>query len=230
MIKLLVTGFGAFPGVRRNPTLALLAALDRRRPRFARLGIALELHALPVAYARLAPTLTQIIGETKPDAILHFGLASRRKRITVERFARNRANILHPDADGMRANGFTLHKNGPDRFAARAPIPHIISAWDRAGIAGNISRDAGDYLCNACFYQSLANADAEAIGFIHIPYARAARPYYVLRNKRQDKPPSLSDIITAAEIALIETARAARQMRRAERMAARPAPMLQRAS
>lgn len=207
MIKLLVTGFGAFPGVRRNPTLTLLKALDHRLSRFVRLGIALELHALPVAYARLAPQLARLISETQPDAILHFGLAGRRKHITIERFARNRATILHPDADGACPTGLMLQKNNLDRLNARAPLMQIIAAWKKAGIAGHVSRDAGDYLCNACFYQSLTCADIEAVGFIHIPYPRAARPKTI----RQDKRSSLSHLITAAEVAVIETARSVRR-------------------
>ncbi len=211
MIKLLVTGFGAFPGVRRNPTLALLKALDHRRSRFARLGIALELYALPVAYVRLAPQLARLISETQPDAILHFGLAGRRKRITIERFARNRANILHPDADGACPTAPTLQKNNLDRLSARAPLMQIIAAWQKAGISGHVSRGAGDYLCNACFYQSLARADIETVGFIHIPYPCAARPKTV----RQDKRPSLSHLITAAEVAVMETTRSGQQIKRA---------------
>jgi pyroglutamyl-peptidase len=221
MIKLLVTGFGAFPGVRRNPTLTLLKALDHRRSRFARLGITLELYALPVAYARLVPQLSRLISETKPDAILHFGLAGRRRRITIEYFARNRANILHPDADGAYPGSMRLQENSPDRLSACAPITQIAAAWKRHNIAGATSRDAGDYLCNACLYQSLshrslARADIESIGFIHIPYPRTARPLGSRQmGQQQDKRPSLSHLITAAEIAVIETARSVRRAQNA---------------
>lgn len=216
MIKLLVTGFGAFPGVRRNPTLTLLKALDSRRARFARLGIALELYALPVAHTRLVPQLSRLISETKPDAILHFGLAGRRKQITIEYFARNRANILHSDADGAYAGSMRLQKNGPDRLSAHAPIMQIAAAWRRHNIAGATSRDAGAYLCNACFYQSLSHrslthTDIESISFIHIPYPRAARPLGSRQGQQQDKRPSLSHLIIAAEIAVIETARSVRR-------------------
>jgi pyroglutamyl-peptidase len=212
MITMLVTGFGAFPGVHSNPTLTLLQMLDRRRPRFARLGITLELHTLPVAYARLAPHLARLIAETKPNAILHFGLAGRRKCITIEYAARNRANILHPDADGASPHSLSLQKDTPDRLPARMPIIQIVSAWRQNTIAGTTSRDAGDYLCNACLYQSLshrslARADIESIGFIHVPYPRVRRP----AGSRADKRPSLSHLITAAEIAVIEAARSVRR-------------------
>ncbi|HTJ02896.1 MAG TPA: hypothetical protein VL492_08885 [Methylovirgula sp.] len=234
MITMLVTGFGAFPGVRSNPTLTLLQMLDRRRPRFARLGITLELHALPVAYARLAAQLAQLIAETKPDAILHFGLAGRRKRITIEYAARNRANILHPDADGAYPH-LTLQKDTPDRLPARAPILQIASAWRQNNIAGTTSRDAGDYLCNACLYQSLshrslARADIGSVGFIHIPYPRVRCP----AGSRADKRPSLSHLITATEIAVIEAARSVRRAKNATASTRTqmpfPAEFLQRAS
>jgi pyroglutamyl-peptidase len=235
MITMLVTGFGAFPGVRSNPTLTLLQMLDRRRPRFARLGITLELHALPVAYARMAPQLAQLIAETKPDAILHFGLAGRRKQITIEHVARNRANILHPDADGAYPRSLTLQKDTPDRLPARMPIMQIVSAWRQNNIAGTTSRDAGDYLCNACLYQSLSHrslacADIESVGFIHIPYPRVRRP----AGSRADKRPSLSHLITATEIAVIEAARSVRcaqnTIASVRTQTTSPPPLLQRAS
>lgn len=230
MIRVLVTGFGAFPGVRRNPTLPLLQALACRRARFARLGIALDLYVLPVAYARLAPALARLIEDGKPDVILHFGLAGGRKRITAERFARNRANILRPDADGRVPKALVLDKQGSDRRKARVPLAQINATWHRAGIAGGLSRDAGAYLCNAGFYRSLGS-DAAAVGFIHIPYPRAALrldpPPQVRRNPEL---PTFAQIATAAEIAVIVAAQSARQIQGALRTAPIQAPLLRRAS
>ena len=50
-LRILVTGFGRFPGVQDNPTALLIHALGKHRTRLARLGIALEGAILPVEYA-----------------------------------------------------------------------------------------------------------------------------------------------------------------------------------
>jgi pyroglutamyl-peptidase len=202
MIRLLVTGFGAFPGVRRNPTLALLAALDRRRARFARFGIALELHALPVIYDGLSARLDDLIKTIKPDAILMFGLASRRTHLSIESQARNRAKMFQRDAQGAYPPAAVLLSGAPQQMKTRMPAQGIIAAWRRAGITGTPSRDAGDYLCNANLYLCL-NRPIGAVGFIHIPYPRKA-------GAEKDARPRFTDIVAAADIAIIHMARAAR--------------------
>ena len=99
MIRILVTGFGAFPGARRNPSAELAALLERDQARrLARLGIDLSVGMLPVVFGEVAMALEGLAARDAPDAILHLGLASRAKRIAVEAVARNRIATLHPDA------------------------------------------------------------------------------------------------------------------------------------
>ncbi|QXX73620.1 pyroglutamyl-peptidase I [Methylovirgula sp. HY1] len=220
MIKILVTGFGGFPGAHHNPSLTLLTLLPRKRARLARLGIALELRALPVVYAGLGPRLAQLAAELRPDAILHFGLAGRRKIISLETRARNRVNPLHPDAHGARPRDLAVLPGAPHIVPTRLPTRQILSAWRRAGIASGLSNDAGDYLCNATLYHSLvAQSDATCVGFIHIPHPRrhASRPSQPGR-----KPPRLTDIGVAAEMALVIIATAARQKARLRKAACQP--------
>ncbi|MGO9134012.1 MAG: hypothetical protein ACLP8A_08195 [Methylovirgula sp.] len=211
MIRLLVTGFGAFPGVRRNPTLALLAALDRRRARLARFGIALELHALPVIYDGLAARLDDLIQTIKPDAILMFGLAGRRKILSIETQARNRANMFHRDAQGACPPAAVLRSGAAHQMKTRMPAQEAIVAWRQAGIVGVLSRDAGDYLCNANLYHCLT-APVRGVGFIHIPYPRPPGSPHA-EYEASDPRPGFADIVAAAEIALIHMARAARLIR-----------------
>ncbi|MHB8885947.1 MAG: pyroglutamyl-peptidase I [Methylovirgula sp.] len=220
MIKILVTGFGGFPGAHHNPSLALLAVLLRKRARLARLGIMVELRALPTVYAGLGSRLAQLAVDLQPDAILHVGLAGRRKIISLETRARNRVSPLRPDAHGARPQDLAVLPSAPHILATRMPTRQILSAWQRAGIAGGLSNDAGDYLCNATLYHSLvAQTDAACIGFIHIPHPRrhASRPFQQGR-----KPPRLADIGLAAEMALVIIATAARQKARLRKAACQP--------
>ena len=60
MPHVLVTGFGAFPGAPRNPTLAILDLLRTRHAgRLARLGLSLDLRVLPVRFGAVAPALEE---------------------------------------------------------------------------------------------------------------------------------------------------------------------------
>lgn len=216
MIKILVTGFSAFPGVPANPSSALLVALHKRsRSRLLRFGIALELRELPVTYAGLDRRLAALAKEIAPDAILQFGVAGRRKTISVEMVARNRANILRPDAAGSPAPAATVIAYGPRAITTRVPAERIAAALRQERIAGKVSRHAGDYICNASFYQALALANVPCVGFIHIPYPRRRLPSRrgFRPPSNSDKTPRFDDLARAAEIAFIIIARTIRQHR-----------------
>lgn len=111
-MRILVTGFGGFPGAPRNPTERIIANLARHRPRLARAGLELDLSVLPVVYAEIEPRLEALTREAAPDAILHFGLASRRSKLCVETRALNRISLLRPDAAGAFAQRRILLAGG----------------------------------------------------------------------------------------------------------------------
>ncbi|HLH12237.1 MAG TPA: pyroglutamyl-peptidase I [Methylovirgula sp.] len=198
MLSFLVTGFGAFPGAKYNPTMDLMAVLARRKERFARLGIRLETRVLPVSYAEIGPRLATLAAEIHPDAILHFGLAGRRKWISIETRAINRLHELNPDADGAYARAAEIVSDGPRVLRARAPVMQIAAALRRAKVATRLSQDAGRYLCNAAFYHSLLKPHAPSVGFIHVPRPGFSRP-------------SFAAIVKSAEIAILITAVATRR-------------------
>ncbi|VVB46339.1 Peptidase C15 pyroglutamyl peptidase I [Beijerinckiaceae bacterium RH AL1] len=164
----LVTAFGAFPGARTNPTLAILARLERSRGRLARLGIDLHGLALPVVYDALAPALRTAAAASRPDAVLHLGLAGRRRWLSVETRAVNRAGPLHPDAAGRRP-AQVLAPGGKPVLRATWPSARLRAALARAGHDARLSIDAGDYVCNATLYRSLAAGLAPRVGFLHVP-------------------------------------------------------------
>lgn len=201
--SVLVTGFGAFPGARANPTLAILAGLERHRARLARLGIELRCAVLPVVYDAVEPALRAAIGNSKPDTILHLGLAGRRRTITIETRAKNRAGPLHPDAS-RRAPRQVLAPGAAHLLRATWPAARLRAALAPHG--ARLSIDAGDYVCNATLYGSLAAGLAPRVGFLHVPRPRARRPL----SRGQDPRPSLATMTEAVLAALLVVARDAR--------------------
>lgn len=167
--RLLVTGFGAFPGAPENPTESLVN--DSRMAKVARLkGVDLVAEVLPVEYA-LLDVWTQALDALRPHAILHFGLAASAGTIRVETKAHNNAAPYRADAGGMLP-ARRLHPHGRAVLRANVPVDGLMQAIRATGLFVRRSHDAGDYLCNAILYSSLAwcaTRPGAMAGFIHVP-------------------------------------------------------------
>jgi pyroglutamyl-peptidase len=169
---ILVTGFGAFPGAPHNPTAVLMRMLAAHEGRLARLGVKLERRILPVVYDEIEPRLKCLIADIAPDAILHFGLAGRRRKISIETRALNRLGALHPDAASRNAKSRNVLPQGEMYLrGVGVPAGRLNATLRQSGIMSELSINAGDYVCNQTFYLSLAMAanTGRAVGFIHVP-------------------------------------------------------------
>ena len=165
--SLLVAGFGAFPGHAVNPAQKIVGMLARRKSAFGLAGIDLHVAVLPVDHARLSPLLTRLFAFKSPDAVLLLGVAARRKGLTIETVARNRASVLRPDAARQIAwSRFIVH-GGPALLPSPSPAARLAAVARKSGLSAGVSRDAGDYLCNECLYLSLL-MDRRA-SFVHVP-------------------------------------------------------------
>ncbi|MBL8590551.1 MAG: peptidase C15 [Methylobacteriaceae bacterium] len=209
-IVLLVTGFGPFPGAPFNPSAAIVGRLDGAfARRLARLGVRLETRILDVLHATIAPALAALESELAPDAVLHFGLAGRRRVVTVEQRAHNRNRLFSVDAARRLPEGLVLERGGPATRRASAPLAPLIAALDRLAPT-RASIDAGAYVCNRTLWFSLAPAARRRpTVFIHIP-----RPRRTAARKGSDVRPTRADLDRMAEAACLVMARAARLTRR----------------
>ncbi len=169
MRRLLITGFGPFPRVPRNPSEGL-ARTVAKDPRWRRLGIAAEALVLETRYAAIETHLIPKIREFQPDAILMLGVAARRRHVSVETRAMNRVSRLMPDAGGVIAPQLAFRPNAPAVLRSRASLVQMMVAMRRRGVDARLSRDAGRYLCNAAYFSALMET-LPAI-FIHIPMPR----------------------------------------------------------
>jgi pyroglutamyl-peptidase len=192
--RLLVTGFGPFPGMARNPS-AEIARRIAAAPRWRRLGVAAEALILPTTYAALADVLEPALAKA-PDAVLMIGVAGRSRAVRIERQARNRASLLLPDAAGRRPQRLALADGPAARRLGTSPA-RLRALLRRHGIACRVSHDAGRYICNAAYYRALAGP--VPVLFVHIPKPpRAGR-----RRLHAPRRRSWTDALAAA---LIEAA------------------------
>ena len=158
--RILVTGFGGFPGAPKNPTAQMIADLVRYRPRLLRAGIRLELAVLPVVYGEIGPRLDTLRQKLRPDAILHFGVAPRRKRLCVETRALNRISLLHPDASGAVAADRTIVAGAPMNLQINPALRR-----DRGGAeAGRLRRHALDRRRRLCLQPDIVSLAPPAPG------------------------------------------------------------------
>jgi pyroglutamyl-peptidase len=200
MPTVLITGFGPFPGAPNNPTMRLARHLGSvRRMRFA--GLRRVVRLLPTTWAMLDDLPNQV-ADVRPDAVLMFGLAGRRRRVTPEARAINRAGPLRIDADGGLPPNHLLSKGAAFARTGGIDATRMTAAMRRARLPAAVSRDAGDYLCNALFFR-MCEQDRPCI-FVHVP--RPVRP--TLPKGRMKRPrPAMRTLERAAEVALAEVLR-----------------------
>jgi pyroglutamyl-peptidase len=206
-MRVLLAGFGPFPGAPLNPSAAVAQALARRR-RPALSGLDRSVHTFATTYAAVDHDLPKLFAN-KPDIILIFGLAGRRRQICIETRARNACSVLFPDASGLRPAKGVIEAAGPQARFGRAPFHRLRSASRASNVPVRLSRDAGRYLCNYVYWRALERAPdgAPLVQFVHIPaLARQARPLH--RGNKKRHAPSFSQVVAAAENLLVALAAA----------------------
>jgi pyroglutamyl-peptidase len=205
-IRVLIAGFGPFPGAPFNPSAALAQALARRR-RPALAGAIRTAHVFATAYAAVDRDIKKLLA-AKPDVMLIFGLAGRRRHLCIETRARNAVSIVFPDAHRYRPPAPVIAANEPALQYGNAPFMRLRDAARASGVPSRLSRDAGRYLCNYVYWRMLRHArgGAPLIAFVHIPpLRRASRP------KAKRPAPSLHQLTRAAEAMLVALVAAYRE-------------------
>jgi pyroglutamyl-peptidase len=171
-LRVLVTGFGPFPGAPFNPTAHLVARLLRlRRPALAEVD--LIGHIFRVSYGAVDRDLPALLSRHAPQALLMFGLAQRTPFLRIETRARNVVTGLWPDADHATAAVRAIARH---EASSRPFGPHtaqLLQAARASGIWAKPSQDAGRYLCNYLSWKALAAAERGTgpalVAFVHVP-------------------------------------------------------------
>ena len=206
-LRILITGFGPFPGAPYNPTQPLVARLTKlRRPAFS--DIELAGHIFPVTYKAVDRELPVVLAKVRPQALLMFGLASRSAHLRIESRARNAVTLLWPDAAQTRARKGSIGL-GPDALMFGPHTAKLLRAALGSGIDGRPSRDAGAYLCNYLSWRAIEAVNAgngpRLAAFVHVPLlAREG-------TQRRKSCVTLEELVDAGEAMLLEMVKLARQ-------------------
>ena len=211
-LRVLITGFGPFPGAPYNPTEPLVTRLTRlRRPALA--DVELSSHIFPVTYRAVDQELPGLLAKLRPQALLMFGLAARSAHVRIETRARNAVTLLWPDAAQARLRKGSIGL-GPDAMTFGPHTAKLLRAARATGIDARPSRDAGAYLCNYLSWRAIEAAGTDdhlqMAAFVHIPLL--ARSGASLR--KGTGRITLEQLVDAGEALLMEMVKQARRSAR----------------
>jgi pyroglutamyl-peptidase len=212
-LRILITGFGPFPGAPCNPTEPLVARLlQLRRPSLS--DVKIFGHIFQVTYENFDRQLPLLLASHRPHALLMFGLASRTPYVRIETRARNAITRLWPDADHARTRKGSISPDA-DALAFGPHTVKLLRAAIRTGIDVRASRDAGSYLCNYLSFRAIEAArrrkGPRLAAFVHIPLLARGRTY---QDRGMPHRISLEEPVDAGEAMLLEMVKLARQAAR----------------
>jgi pyroglutamyl-peptidase len=209
-LRILVTGFGPFPGAPYNPTQPLVNRLLRlRRPAFG--DVELIGHIFHVTYNTVDRELPELIVRHRPQALLMFGLADRTAHVRIETRARNAVTTLFPDADRNRARKGSI-LSGADALMFGPHTAKLLRAAVGTGVDARASRDAGSYLCNYLSWRAIESTGNDSgprlASFVHVPpVARGGSA----RHKGAAHRITPEELVDAGEAILLEMVRLTRR-------------------
>jgi pyroglutamyl-peptidase len=213
-LRVLITGFGPFPGAPFNPTQQLVRRLQTlRRPALD--AVERVSHIFTVSYGDVDRDLPRLLVEQRPDVLLMFGLAARTPHVRIETRARNAITTIWPDAAGTRIR---LGKIAPGQAEALTFGPHtarLLRAALQTDVMAKSSRDAGRYLCNYLCWRAIeataTSSRPPLAAFIHVPLVPRGT---VSRHAGGRPRVSFEQLVDAGEAILLELLRSARAARR----------------
>jgi len=167
----LVTGFGPFPGVSENPSVAVARALEAEPPR----GAHVVARELPVTFATAPAAVERALAELPraPAALLGLGVQPD-ATFRLERRARGRLRGDRADAAGATATDAGVDAGADLECALDL---EALAASLRAAGAGavTLSDDAGGYVCERTYHALLSAGAARGVPavFLHVPPVEA---------------------------------------------------------
>jgi len=206
--RILVTGFGPFPGILDNASgdfaRRLADCANKRLPDAETVAA-----VLPVEWEAAPRLLRQLLAELQPAICLHLGVSSHAQAPVIETVARNSANPRPDAADRLPACKQLLNEAPP--LLRNADPFRLLSAAARAGLPLEVSDGPGGYLCNAIYFHSLWLARKQAsashlwrpVAFMHLPVRIGELG--VPEQGKFSSPPMAVDVALGTAICVLST-------------------------
>lgn len=167
LAPILVTGFGAFPGVDKNPSLLIARQLEAAPPP----GFKVIAAELPVTFAGVPQALEGfVLGSPRPAGILAIGVHGG-AGFRLEQCAVAGPTAGKPDNDGATGEGL----RADCALQTDLDLDHLcgelaeLAAGECGGV--RVSIDAGGYVCDWTYLHVLQHAQGLGVPglFLHVP-------------------------------------------------------------
>lgn len=166
--KILFTGFGPFGIHHQNPTEICLRHLAEKCK-----DSNIQVLLLPVDYKTAVSLLQGAIEQRNPDVVLMLGLSMQAPRFRLEQVARNRVSKSNQDVSGFVPSDTKILDSAPDQYETNVDLSSLMGHLKALRFDIEISKDAGDYVCNYLYFQTLHGIVSNQLStqalFIHTP-------------------------------------------------------------
>lgn len=170
-MKILLTGFNPFAGLKMNPSQLIVEEIVLRAKGLSDIELIGEV--LPTEFEAAGNRIQELIHSIMPEIILSLGVSSRQNELHLERVALNIDDSSLPDNAGFSPEEKPIVNNGPLTYVSNMPLYYFKTELQKKGVPVKISNYAGTYVCNHVFYLALHQINKSYIdticGFIHVP-------------------------------------------------------------
>ncbi|MEQ1632035.1 MAG: hypothetical protein ABL997_06655 [Planctomycetota bacterium] len=172
-MKVLVTGFGPFPGVTINVSETVLPALKSHAMSTSWMQI--DTVVLPASYYRASLQIGRLLATGTWNMALLLGQGSASSAIELASAASNSISAQIPDTDGTRLGGELLGI-GPAEVETGFNVERLAALGKENGINVVVTAGCGTYVCNSTFYTALLLSPTTCpVVFAHLPSLQAAK-------------------------------------------------------
>ena len=165
-----ITGFGKFPGVEKNPTETLVELIQRK---IQRDDVHYDVFEVSVKGANERLAALQAKYSTRNTIWLHLGVNMGIDKFNLELRSHNCADFRCPDVSGVRLRNQRIVENKADFIDTSFSLDDICGRLLSLGHKVSVSHDAGRYLCNYVFFKSLYHCAEKHthknVLFLHVP-------------------------------------------------------------
>ncbi|KAF7395378.1 hypothetical protein HZH68_009428 [Vespula germanica] len=166
--KILVTGFGPFDNHIINASWEAVKELSKLWPQSELCNTQLITKQIPVSYEYVSTQISKLWQEHDPIIVIHVGVSYKASCLTIEHVAHS-TGYVRPDIDGKCPNEIcTVCQILKTDINVNKLCDSINENSKESGCKACISHDAGRYLCEYIFYQSL-NIGTQKTLFVHVP-------------------------------------------------------------
>jgi len=174
--RVLVAGFDAFDKLDANPSQTIVETLDASiMLPGGREQVQVDTVVLATCCIKAWAKLKRKMDANKGgySAIILSGVAARREKISLERFALNIRDYRIADNSGHQFEDSPVEKGGPAAMTSTLALKYMSKALTKKGVACEISNHAGTFICNEIYYKCLRYQEGKrspaSVLFVHLP-------------------------------------------------------------